>query len=184
MNEIRTGLLEKALRACVDEYVEKGRTFTNLDTKAQNTTALAGVFLAAALAFLREEALEAFVRSGGRHTVILLAASIISLLGSILSCLLAMRIRKVIAPIEPVALTAMVDDILSLDASELTDVTYGNFLRDQIAAWQPTLADASTANASKAKAVLAGQFLLTAAIVFIAILLLVILTTVWHSASP
>jgi uncharacterized membrane protein YgdD (TMEM256/DUF423 family) len=182
MNRLRIVLLERVLQASVDEHAYNKRTFTNLDTKAQNTTAIAGVFLAAALAFLRGQALEQFVQFSGRYVVVFLGVSIILLLGSVLSCLIAMRIRGVIAPIGSVELIEMVNDILSLEPSEFTDATHENFLRDQIAAWQTTLRD--TSNRSKARAVLIGQLLLATAIVVVAILLLVILISVWCSATP
>lgn len=175
MKSSRSELLERTLQSCADEYKDKGLTFSNLDTKAQNTITIDGVFLAAVFAFLQGDNLTKFICLGGTYAIIFLGFSIILLLSSALFCLYTMKIRKIVAPLESEALDQMVQHILSVDPSEFTDTTAENFLRDQISVWKEVLIDMSKNNLDKAKAVLIGQILLTSAIVIIAILLLVIL---------
>lgn len=181
MNGLRIGLLETALRACIEEYADSGRTFANLDTKAQNTTAIAGILFAAALAFLHGDVLQQVMQQGTTYALILLGAAIIALLSAILLCLLGMKVRKVIAPVDSKTVRGMVEDILRVDSSEFTDTMAENFLRDLIAEWRATLRGMASANESKARVVLVGQALLFIAIALVAVLLLVILITMGWS---
>jgi hypothetical protein len=175
MKSLRIELLGRTLQSCVDEYKDKGITFSNLDTKAQNTTTIAGVFLAAVFAFLQGDNLTKFICLGGIHAIRLLGVSIVLLLSSALFCLYTMRIRKLVAPLESKALDKMVQDLLRADPSEFTDTIAENFLRDQVSVWKEVLTDMSRKNLDKAKAVFIGQVLLITAIIIIAILSLVIM---------
>ena len=180
----RVGLLAGALQACVEEYRDKRGIFASLDTKAHNTTAIAGIFLAAALAFLHGNPLKEFVRPAGLSAVILLAASVLVLLGSIVTCLWAMRVRYLVVSEPSETLVRMVNDILRLESSEFTDKTGENFLRDQINTWQKVLRSMSVANQNKAKATRIGQVLLVIAIACVAILLLIVLISVAWAEVP
>ncbi len=176
MKNSRIELLEWTLQSCTDEYKDKGLTFSNLDTKAQNTITIAGIFLAAGFAFLQGDNLTKLICLGGIYAIILLGGSIVFLLSSAFCCLYTMKIRKIVAPLGSEALDKIVQDILGVDPSEFTNTTTENFLRDQISVWKEVLTDMSKTNLDKAKAVLVGQMLLASAIVIIAILLLVIIS--------
>ncbi len=60
MSPSRLALLEGTLKACTDDFAERRSTFADLDKKAQDTTTVAGIFLAAAFAFYNKEALEKY----------------------------------------------------------------------------------------------------------------------------
>ena len=178
----RQKLLERTLRACENEYTEKAKIFSDLDGKAQNTTTVAGIFLAAALAFLQGEGLKALTLYTGRNALAILALSIMLLLASILVCLIGMRIRQVPSPVESAELATMVNEILSVSPAEFTDEMEENYFRDQIKAWQTTLKEMSAADDDKAQSVLIGQLLLAAAVVLVAVMLTVVLAGVWFSS--
>ena len=175
MDGIRRELLERVLQSCVQEYADKQNTFAQIDTKAQTTASVAGVLIAAALAFVQADSVERILTAGGIKVVLLFGSVMVLLLGSTLFCLLAMKISRVAAPLESQELGRMVNDILGLDPSEVTDQIVDNFARDQASAWQKTLRSLRKTNRDKANRVLWGQVLLAVALLLVAIVVLVFL---------
>jgi hypothetical protein len=168
-------LLERVLNVASEEYRDRSSGFRDLDAKAQSSITTAGIFLAAALAFLRLEFLEQYYRIGGWYFITLLSLSIFLLVGSVVFSLVALRIRKVAMALESGALADMVDDLLSLNPSERDEAAQSNFLRDQLRAWRTILQDVATVNESKARTVFIAQILLTLAIVLLGTLLLALI---------
>jgi hypothetical protein len=172
---MRPRLLEQVLQSCLQEYADKQNTFAQIDTKAQTTASVAGVLIAAALAFVQADSVARLVGAGGLKVVALFALAIILLLASTLFCLLAMRIRRVTAPLESKELGKMVDDILGSESAKVTAETFDNFVRDQITAWQKCLRSLRKANTDKARRTLWAQALLGAALLLVAIVVLLFL---------
>lgn len=183
MSTPRIQLLEKTLQACTDEYKEKSTIFAALDSKAQNTISVSGIFLGAALAFIRADALADLVRTAGQPAVFLLGGAILSLLAAVVTCLIGMRVRAVAGPMGANTLAEMVGDLLTLKPSELDDIRLENHLQHQITIWQKTLEHTGRANENKGRTVFAGQLFLALAIVLVAFLLLIILNNAWLTAA-
>jgi hypothetical protein len=176
MRGARKELLDKVFQSCLQEYADKQNTFAQIDTKAQTTASVAGVLIAAALAFVQADSVDRMVSAGGLKVVILFASAIVLLLLSTLFCLLAMRIRRLTAPLESKEIGRMIEEIFRLDASEFTDETVENFVRDQVNAWQKTLRSLGKTNADKADRVLWGQVLLAVAVLLVAVVVLFFLS--------
>lgn len=176
-SELRIQMLESTLQACVDEYADDSEIHSNLDAKAQNTTTIAGIFLAAAFAFLQGDNVAGFVRLASKYSLILLGLAIVLLLASIAVCVFSMRIRTVTGRLRANTVAGMVQNILD-HAPVPADETIENYLWDQINAWRQALDSISADNASKAQTVFVGQLLLGMAVILVAVLLLVILYNV------
>jgi hypothetical protein len=179
IEQLRTTILRDTLQACMTEYSDLQSNFTHLDTKAQSTTAIAGILLAAALAFAKNDTLKVIVELAGRWVAALLAAIVLSLMGSTALCLYAMRIRDT-ACVDSEPLKREADAILSRESSEWTE-RHVNFLRGQIADFQLIQHNLFAVNERKAKAVSWGQLFLSLAIVLVAMLLLTDIATAWRS---
>lgn len=169
----RSQRLDQVLQVAAREYADLSQTFATLDGKAQSTVTAAGIFLAAITAFLDQARLQQYLQIGRCFALFFLGGAAVLLIGSIVACLLGIRIRRVPTPLSSEELARMVDDILALSSSELGEATHENFLRDQIASWKETLDGMSGVNDGKARAVLMGQILLVAAAVFLGVLLVV-----------
>jgi hypothetical protein len=178
MNKISTKLLQISLQSCVDEYKDVRTIFDKLDTKAQNITAIDGIFLAATLAFLDGGVFGQLDHLNKFIIISLIGASIVCVLFSILCCLYCLQTRKIAAPLKSDKMNKMVNDILEAEEDEHLEERYEIFYRDQIKIWQEKLNDKSMNTDKKAKSVKYGQALLIIAILLMAILLVFILGNV------
>ncbi len=172
MTNLRLKLLERVLTTSAAEYADKGRIFTNLDTKAQNTATIAGIFLTGAFVFIGKESLDWFISRGGPIVITLLSITIVLLVVSIVFCIIAMKIQRTLTPMASKDFACMVEEILQIEPADFTDERIENFLKDQIRVWTAVLSDISKANDNKAASVLGGQLFLSFAIFFEAIMLL------------
>src|ERR1051325_1164979 len=163
MSEQRISLVKDLLQSIINEYSDAKTRFTNLDTKAQSTTAIAGIFLAGALAFFNGDSLQKLITYGGRVTVFLLGIAVFLLMLSTIFCIWAMLIRD-ISIIENENLREEVEGILRQDSDELSD-RYENYLRDQAEEWSKISKELLEVNQQKAKAVRRGQVSLSIAVI-------------------
>ncbi|HWN11811.1 MAG TPA: hypothetical protein VNO50_21470 [Pyrinomonadaceae bacterium] len=176
MTDLRAEIVENLLDSCKAEYSEAAATFTALDTKAQNTITVSGIFLAAALAFFRGAELQQLVTIGGA-TLILLAIVVLVLMLAIIFCIWGMRIRDV--PIADAAFSEKeARQILKEPAESLNELFEGH-LFDQARNWNSLSSAVREANDRKAWAVRWGQLLLGSAILLVALLLIYTLYSVW-----
>jgi len=158
----RDDLLRLALDTQRDQYGELSDTWRNIDTKAQGAGAIAGVFLAALFAWIRD--LPATFTAGQRW---LLVGGIVLPVLSAVFALLALRIRTVSAPPLGDETQEMVDDLLNPAKIQELPERLPGFAYDQIRAWRATNSDMHRQNLRKARWVQAAQWLLfvTAAVV-------------------
>lgn len=175
MDDIRVELLKDALKACSDEYAELGRTFANLDGKAQATTAIAGIFIAAVFSFIRSDVLQLVATRLGSTGLLLVGLILAALLAAVVMSLICMRIRRLASPLSSSHLASMVEDMFQWGAPDQDRSVVENHLRDQIRAWRSTLEEHRKANEDKANAVLAAQTFLGLAILGVTLLLMYIL---------
>lgn len=133
-SEKRMQMLSQALAAATDVYKENTRIMALLDDKAQKTAGLAGVFLAAAFAFLRRESIEDLRAAGGAFGMVLLGAALLLFLGCLFLSGLVMWARRLQLPPDPNKILAVCDALLA-DQSGPTDEVHENHIRDQIKSW-------------------------------------------------
>jgi hypothetical protein len=146
-------LLERALDACQLHHAELSAQWANLDTKAQGTATVAGVFLAGTLTFVNTLAAGAppAERFALTTAVILLAACIVC-------ALLALRLRDV----DEVAARDVVTNIEELVAACDGDPAerLRDFARDQTTLWLKAIDDVKKVVDEKAAHLRLAQLLL------------------------
>jgi hypothetical protein len=172
---LRAQLLEGVLAAYEREYRTQNAEFADIDGKAQATITVGGIFLAAALAFLKQDQLELAIATAGHFIVYIIGGVVLLLVASILSCTIAMKERWILGPLRAQGHQAIVDDLLKLNPQELTSERMANFVRDQVGVWREATTTMEKALDGKAKWVMWGQLLLTSAIILTAFLLLLTL---------
>lgn len=184
MSEERIELVKNLVELAINEHSDAQANFSSLDTKAQNTTAIAGIFLAGALAFFNGASLQKLMTIGSHATIVLLALVIVSLMFCTAFCLWAMRIRDVsIGDVgfakEVVVGSSGVAGILDLPADELRG-RYENYLLTQAGDWTQNAKSLRDINDQKARAVRRGQTWLGVSILFVAALLLYTSFKLWR----
>jgi hypothetical protein len=158
-----------ALDAYREEYRDLSETWRSLDAKAQGTGAIAGIFLAAIFAWVRE--LPTWFGSTERRLVV---AGIASLILSIIATVLALLIQRVAAPPLGDATGEMVRDIVAKQrAEELPDRVVA-LCNDQIDLWKESNADMTRVSESKALRIGIAQAALMLAAVLVSILAIVV----------
>src|SRR2546421_11296908 len=130
MSELRINLVKDLLRFSISELNDAQSTFAGLDTKAQNTTAIGGVFLAGALAFFSGDSLPKILSMGAHPELVLLGIVVLLLMLSTGFCIWAIRIQEVaindVAPSKE-EVVAILDQ-----AADQLSARYENYLLTQI----------------------------------------------------
>jgi hypothetical protein len=158
-----------ALDTYREEYRDLSETWRSFDAKAQATGAIAGIFLAALFAWARE-----MPASLGTQLRVLVVASIVLLVASIIAAVLALQVRRVAAPPLGEAAAEMVRDILHKQRPEELPDRLVRLCNDQIGLWKATNRDMTTFSESKASRIGFAQGALLLAAVLVAILSIVV----------
>lgn len=169
----RTKALEGLLEAFRREYTEQGQIFSELDRKAQANTTVAGVFLAAVLAFIKLDELAKLLAWGGAGiffalfglTVLLIVAVVLSIVGT--------SMKDCPLPPNPETLDKEVDDVLACRSAQKEQ--FDNLLNQEILRWKPKIEKYVRINQGKGNTILAAQITLSVAIIGFAVFLVVIL---------
>jgi hypothetical protein len=165
--------LTSALEAFRAEYADLSDTWRQLEAKAQGTVAIAGIFLAAAYAFVRD--LRAATSSGLLRIGIALA--VLLFLASVVLAVLALRVREVQAPPVGDTLRELAEDLMQVSPADRGE-RMPDFLRDQMRLWPETNADLRKQTEAKAGQVRWAQRLLLFAICVIGIETIILLAGV------
>ena len=127
----KKNFMEFAIGRAEHEHAELSEAWKLLDTKAQATTAIAGVFVAASFAFVRNSAFHPSF-----YEKILLGLTVAALVISIYFALSAMRIRQVPMPITGIE---TLQDVIAIfkkhTLPESLDNRYNGLLEDSITKW-------------------------------------------------
>ena len=160
MDELKTALRKGLIASYKDAYLESTDTWKNLETKAQATIAIAGVLVAAVVAFIEKLTL-VFVTLQG----VLLAVAVAFLLYSIYYAIMVLKIQHTDAPPYGDFLNETIQRLLTMsDENELKE--RAEILdAEVIAAWGQVTAKTRTIVKQKAKALWDSQICLIAAIV-------------------
>ncbi len=170
MPDVRVALLSQALTAATEVYKENSRISALLDDKAQKTAGVAGVFLAAAFAFLRKDSLEDLRTATGATGMVLLAAGLALFLGCIIVSGLVMWVRKIKLHPDPNKILKTCNALLA-DAAGPTDQQRENHVRDQIESWNRANETQDLVIADKSDKLLVAQTFLILGIIAVAVLL-------------
>ena len=167
--DFRLEILKSLVEAGIERFKENIRINSLLEDKAQKTAGLAGVFLAAALAFVKLDTLSAWPFNRLR-ILIPLAIAIVLLVCCIGFCLAVMWVRSIPGPPTFAALDELKSNLWSV-ASGLGAYEEG-YWGDRSQLWQNVVNEQSSLIDSKAKRLLKGQATLAAAMLVVAIMLL------------
>ncbi len=167
--ELKEQLLASALEAYRQEYKELSESWRSLETKAQGGMAVAGVFIAGVLAFVREIA-------GAKATVAetwLLVLSTIALVATVCAALLVLAVRR--APLPPLGAKfhELVTDLLAVGDETELEARAPLLIGDQIRLWKQVNEPLARMLQSKAFRLIVSQWCLFVAIVLAAVLTLI-----------
>jgi hypothetical protein len=164
----RLSLLTVAMTASTEMYKENSRILGLLDDKAQKTATLAGIFLAAAFAFLRKDSLKDLAEMTGGPGIGLLTVAMALLVGCVFVAGLVIWAREYQLPPNPNAVLELCDILL---AGELTDEDRENYIRDQTRSWNRALTVQDRVMEDKSQRLLVSQCLLIGGIASVVVLL-------------
>lgn len=159
--QLRIDLLERTLNYCTEDYALVDATYAGLDSKAQATFGIAGLFVAGAVTLIgtlsaaKDPAWVAILLPGLTYALLVV---------SILCSVLALRAREVSTPLDSESVATMTYDIIDLDDRELNLEIYANWFRDQIAEWQRVTREIHAVNARRARWLVGAQLTLLIAI--------------------
>lgn len=173
LDRFKFDLWSTALVAYQADYKELADAWSKMDTKAQGTAGIAGVFLAAIFASARSGAVPP-----GNIDRALLGLALLCLVVSIVSSALALRVQPTASGPRADEIERAVRDTLA-GASEgdaLADLRI-RFFRSQINTWRGSIQALGDKNLRKARHVLVGQlFLLGGAVLTLGVTLRILLT--------
>jgi hypothetical protein len=158
----------------LDEYGSKATI--RLDDKSQQTGTVAGVFLAAALGFLKPDSLGGLGAKAKLLVASLLFIGVIVLVGCVGACLSVTWLRLNPVPIALSVLKGFADDVVEHKEDQLDDDIKVNLYRDRLRIWQDVLDERVKLNKSKAWRLKVAQSLLVSGVFVISILLF---TVIW-----
>lgn len=166
-NEIKKDLMQFAHDCSAREHNELSETWKLLDMKAQATTAIAGVFVVATFAFVRNTSLDVNATEKWLLSLALLFLSV-----SILCAVLAMLVRPITMPLSGEDAAKDVQDILAKNEAELP-VRRNNLIADAVTQWTGVNREIRNALESKGKRVELSQAALVAATLVVTTMTLV-----------
>jgi len=173
--EYREDILKMMQSHAADSYKETVRVSALIEDKAQKTAALAGVFLAAGLGFIKPENLKPDSSFGSFWVLFPLTLAVVCLIITVVLCLRALWIREQAAPIQMVLMKKMVLRIGALPDPALTDELQDRS-RIQVTNWWVDILDRQERTSrKKAWHVRCAQGWLTVSIFLVAISLLIVL---------
>jgi uncharacterized membrane protein YgdD (TMEM256/DUF423 family) len=174
----RVELMQETVRWAETLNDGDSQATVRLDDKSQQTGTVAGVFLAAALGFLKPESFNALGSHAKVATLWLLLLGIVCLVGSVVACLSVVWLRANPMPIALSVMLGITEDIVAHPEADLDDDVKISLYRDRLKIWQQVLSDRSVLNQRKAKWLKGAQSLLAAGILLISCLLFVVIWTI------
>jgi len=173
VRNFRLEMVRSLIDGAAENYKENTRINNVIDDKAQKIAGIAGVFLAAALAFLKVDSLSVWPLNRLR-ILISLTAAIILIICCIAFCLRVMWIRAFPGLPSLSSLAGINADLLSIPDADLHlyEEDYWN-LRAQ--GWQEIIKDQESTIASKSRVLFRAQLALALAMFDIALLLILTL---------
>jgi uncharacterized membrane protein len=163
-NPTKRQFLEFALDRMKQEHADLQDTWKQLDSKAQATASIAGVFLAAAFAFVRNSAI-----SLGISERVLLSGGVLLLVAAITFAVVSMRLRASCTPTTGAETLDLVEQILECPADEGAE-RYVRMLMQILRTWGLANEDMRSGVACKSRHLGRAQFALGLSACFILLL--------------
>jgi hypothetical protein len=158
----RIDLLDRSLKYCTADYDLATATFAALDSKAQATFGVAGVFVAGTVALLNSLRVS---DSPSGWAVALVVLTYVLLVASIATSLISLKVREVATPIDSASVARMTLEVVTLPDEELTDEVRANWYRDQLGEWKRVIQEVDGVNSMKGRWLVWAQALLLVAII-------------------
>jgi hypothetical protein len=157
---IRESFRQAALDAYREEYKELTEVWKALETKAQGTITIGGIFIAAAFTFAKDLASTRLDYYGN----LLLGAVIFLLIASVCFSILALKTREVSIPPGGESVEELANDLREVNDGDLFD-RKRRFINDQSTLWKTSVSTTRTAIEDKERWLDLSQGFLTVAIV-------------------
>lgn len=173
VRDFRLEIVRSLIDAAAENYKENTRINSVIDDKAQKIAGIAGVFLAAALAFLKVDSLSVWPLNRLR-ILISLTTAIILIICCIAFCLRVMWIRAFPGLPSLSSLSDMSSDLLSIPGAEL-NLYEEDYWKLRAQGWQEIIRNQESTIGSKSGVLFRAQLALALAMFDIAVLLILIL---------
>ena len=170
----RTETLKAMVQTGSETYKEGVRVSTLLDDKAQKTGAIAGLFLVAALGFLKPSDIRSLVESVGLLGTVFLTCEVIVLVTCLSICLSVMWLRGIPLPVNLSSQIYLTEDLFKLPDDQITEDHQRAFYYDQIEIWKSVLDKQGAVNQSKARRLFLAQLSLALSVLLTAVLLVLL----------
>jgi hypothetical protein len=157
---VLAAIYARALDLASDAYKNNVRIAAQLDDKAQKASTVAGLFPAAAFAFLKAGNVGGLLAGMGVYAIVIFIATMAVFICCLAACLSVMWIRRMPAPLAPALVNSMNDDLLVLQDEDVTDRMQANHYREQVLLWMPIIDGQITINKDKARRLWLAQVLL------------------------
>ena len=149
-----------ALQSAERDYQDRGRVFGILDSKAQNTAAIAGVLIGAILTVTGRSDFRASLHVLGPFLLVPLLLSAVTLFASVMLSLLTMHLRPLPAPMATTEAKRTLNNCMALADTQSDLQCLVRFYSDLLNLWDPALARLEAVNGPKAARLLLAQRLL------------------------
>ncbi len=157
---VQDEILREAILSFQEEYKDLYDTWKSVDSKAQATATIAGIFLAAAFALARDIPATFFM-----YQRVLLAVSIGLLVITVCLCLIGLQIRRIYAPPIGENSKKLIEDLLPNLTENEKSARLSAFLDDRYSLWEQVNSDFKAKFVGKTRWVVSAQGCLFAAIV-------------------
>ncbi|MCU1329935.1 MAG: hypothetical protein JWN34_5305 [Bryobacterales bacterium] len=170
----KTDILDGLLAVAEREFDATVKHFALIEDKAQKTSGLAGLFLAAAFGFMKPESLSALRQQYGLVALGLLFLALLLFVVTVVLCLRAMWLKDV--PMAGVSLESqgMAAELVLQIGDELDEEMIFAFKSNELDIWRATITERVTANAAKTPLVQWAQWALTLGILVTAVSLMLL----------
>lgn len=158
-----------ALQSAERDYQDLTRIFGVVDSKAQNTAAIAGVLIGAILTVTGRNDFRICLHVLGRYLLFPLLFSALTLFASVLLSLLAMHLRPVPAPRTTEEASRTLDNCIRLDDPNLDARCLIGLYSDLLKLWEPVLGQVREVQRQKAGRLLLAQRLLGIGLALVAV---------------
>jgi len=159
---------------CLYEVAQKLNI--RLEDKAQQTSTMAGLFLAAAFGFLKPD--NAVLFGSHRWVTGLMTFAVVVFLLCLGCCLSVTWLRFGPMPLGLDVVRQVNNDLLTRSEEELTDRYKENYLRDRLDLWDHVINDRTRMNKDKADRLRIAQVLLAVGMFTVGILLFIVIRSI------
>ena len=179
----KIALLIDARDAASKQYEDYSNAFVNLDTKASAAATIAGLVLAAVVAFLKDGQAPAVAR-GNCFYMIMIVASPVLALAAIVASMFGAKVTEVVEPFDAPERMREAKNLAEIGCDEFSQQHIIDYYRAQLDYWSKAIEDIRKVVATKAKRVLYGQAFLIAALAILVLVFVVFLLTPSAPSSP